>query len=180
MRNLASAVIGAAALWLAAAAQPAHALAITFPQPSAVLMNFDLTGASPGPMFDSIELTIPRDITSAMGCSVFDDVMASTADQANVNFVNGCASSVTVTYTYLDPEMLDGLFSIGFGLSAGVTVTDPFAVGVRNGERTGPVYGTLVAGQEITGQVDEPATLALFGAALAAAGGLRRGRRRQA
>ncbi len=180
MKIRVSAAIATAALWLAGAAQPAHALAITFPQPGGVMLNFDLTGASPGPVFDSIELTIPRDAVGAMGCSVFADVLASPADLASADFVNGCASSSTVTYTYLNPEMLDGLFSIVFGLSDGVTVTDPFAVGVRNGERTGPVYGTLVPGLEITGHVDEPASLALFGAALLAAGGLRRGRRREA
>jgi hypothetical protein len=44
----------------------AGAAVITFPQPSSVLMNFDLSGAAPGPLFDSIELTIPRDAVSSM------------------------------------------------------------------------------------------------------------------
>lgn len=169
MRKATCRVTGAAALALAAVCSPAAAVVIPFPQLTAVLMNFDLSGAQPGPMFDSIELTIPRDVVTGMGCQVFAELMASPADLGAAQFVNGCASSGTVTYTYSDIEMLDGQFSIAFGLGpAATTVTDPFAVGVRNGVRTGPVLGTLVPGQNLVGLVSEPGSLALAGLALAA------------
>ncbi len=76
--------------------------------------------------------------------------------------------------------MLDGLFSIqfSFGILGGpltLTVTDPFAVGIRNGVRTSAVLGTLVPGQNLVGQVDEPSSLALAGlAGLALAAARRR------
>ena len=168
MRKATWRVVGALALSLAAAYNPASAVVITFPQPAPVLMNFDLTGALPGPLFDSIELTIPRDVVAAMGCQVFADLMNSPADLATAQFVNGCASSVTVTYTYTNVEMLDGEFSIGFGLNPSV-VTDPFAVGIRNGARTADVLGTLVPGQTLVGQVSEPGSLSLIALALLAA-----------
>ena len=83
--------------------------------------------------------------------------------------VAGCASASTMTYTYTLAEMLDSLFSIRFRLGNGITVTDPFAVGIRNGMRTASLFGTLVPGQNITGQVSEPGTLALLGIGLMAA-----------
>lgn len=170
MRKATCRVVGALALSLAAVCNSASAVVITFPQPTWVLMNFDLSGAQPAPLFDSLELTIPRDVVTGMGCQVFADLMASPADLATAQFVNGCASSATVTYTYTNVEMLDGMFSIGFGLGPAVTtVTDPFAVGIRNGVRTGAVLGTLVPGQNLVGQVSEPGSLGLVGLALLAA-----------
>lgn len=159
----------ALAVSMAAVCGPAAAAVITFPQPNQVLMNFDLSGAQPGPLFDSIELTIPRDAFTGMGCQVFADLMSSPASLATAQFVNGCASSSTVTYTYTNIEMLDGEFSIGFNMSGATTVTDPFAVGIRNGVRTAAVLGTLVPGQNIAGLVSEPGTMALAGLALVAA-----------
>ena len=57
----------------------------------------------------------------------------------------------------------------GSTVGDGITVTDPFALGVRNGVRTASSFGTLVPGQNITGQVSGPGTLALLGIGLMAA-----------
>ena len=174
MRNKALSILMGAALSLATVFMPAVAAVVPFPQPGWVLMNFDLSGAQPGPLFDSIELTIPRDVGTAMGCLIFADLMVSPSDMATAHLVNGCASFATTTYTYTDPEMLDGMFSIAIGLGpAATTVTDPFAVGIRDGVHTADVLGSLVPGQSLVGLVSEPGSLGLAGLALVAALGRR-------
>ncbi len=135
---------------------PALALVLAHGATHAAIYNFDLTQLTPGPVFDSVELSYQLDPLLGVSCQVHADL------NLTGGFVNGCAGNGTIDYFYTDAEMMDGIFSIALTPTNGLPPSNLFAVGIRDGIRTAPLV--LIPP---VGTVPEPATVALVGIALA-------------
>ena len=138
------------------------ALVATIGPASATLYNFDMTGLTPSPVYDSVDLNYSVNLGGGFG-GVFCEVYSGLDGTGGT--VNGCAKIDSNPLSYSDAAILDGIFSLNLVASGDITVDIPYVVGIKNRVRTEILFGR---------SVPEPATLALLGLALAGLGISRR------
>ena len=125
---------------------------------NATVVNFDMSGLSPGPTYDSVVLdlniTLPPGGSGGISCSVFDGLNLSGG------FVDGCAALDPITYSgSSDAGILDGIFSLDLGFGGDIVADGlPFVGGIKDGIPT----AMLFSDGSVSTAVPEPGSLALL------------------
>jgi hypothetical protein len=149
----------AAGALIALAATNALAVPVTVNPGENVFFNFDLTGASPGPVYDQI--TIHTNLSGFDGDELGQWNFYDEFGPPPGTFIGSGALNQPLIVTNL-AGVVDGIFSLQLvllaGSGSGVTV-DPYVVGLVGSDMTDLIPPLRVA---------EPATLALLGLGLAA------------